>query len=43
MHQLGYVDGQNIVFERRFAAGRYELLGVDRFDPQTGGAKCARP
>ena len=24
---LGYVDGQNIVFERRFAAGRDELIG----------------
>jgi putative ABC transport system substrate-binding protein len=27
MRQLGYVDGQNIVFERRFAAGRDELIG----------------
>jgi putative ABC transport system substrate-binding protein len=26
MRQLGYVDGQNIVFERRFAAGRDELI-----------------
>jgi putative tryptophan/tyrosine transport system substrate-binding protein len=27
MRQLGYVDGQNVVFERRFAAGRDELIG----------------
>ena len=26
MHVLGYVDGQNIVFDRRFAAGRDELI-----------------
>jgi putative ABC transport system substrate-binding protein len=26
MRALGYVDGQNIVFERRFAAGRSDLL-----------------
>jgi putative tryptophan/tyrosine transport system substrate-binding protein len=26
MRQPGYVDGQNIVFERRFAAGRDELI-----------------
>jgi putative ABC transport system substrate-binding protein len=27
MRQLGYVDGQNIVFERRFAAGHDDLIG----------------
>jgi putative tryptophan/tyrosine transport system substrate-binding protein len=26
MDRLGYVDGQNIIFERRFAAGRDELV-----------------
>jgi putative tryptophan/tyrosine transport system substrate-binding protein len=26
MRQLGYVEGQNILFERRFAAGRDELI-----------------
>jgi putative tryptophan/tyrosine transport system substrate-binding protein len=26
MRQLGYVDGENIVFERRFAGGRRELV-----------------
>jgi putative ABC transport system substrate-binding protein len=26
MRALGYIDGQNIVFERRFAAGRDELI-----------------
>jgi putative tryptophan/tyrosine transport system substrate-binding protein len=27
MRQLGYIDGQNIVFERRFAAGAEQLIG----------------
>ena len=27
MQALGYIDGQNIIFDRRFAAGRDELIG----------------
>ena len=27
MQTLGYIDGQNIIFDRRFAAGRDELIG----------------
>ena len=26
MRDLGYIDGQNVVFERRFAAGRDDLI-----------------
>ena len=27
LHDLGYVEGQNLVLERRSAEGRYERLG----------------
>ena len=27
MHELGYIDGRNILFDRRFADGQDELIG----------------